>query len=294
MNHTTSTAGAAGGAARPKRVAAINDLSGLGRCSLTAALPILSVLGVQACPLPTAVLSNQTCYDSFAMVDLTDRMPDMVAEWKKRVDHFDGVYTGFLANPGQVDTILRFIDVFAGPQTLLLVDPVMGDEGTAYPTTTRPLFERLQVLVRRAQVITPNLTEACILTGTPFESLEEAALLEQAEDMAQTLLGLGPQTVVVTGIRTGAKLYNLALSRETRHLCETPIVGGGYSGTGDILASILCGCLVQGRAMAEALELATRFITRGIRSAYEAGTDPNDGIDFENCLPMLLDKLPRT
>ena len=146
-----------------KKIAVIQDLSGLGKCSLTAAIPVISVMGVQAVPLPTAVLSNQTGYSSYYCDDYTDRMGQIMDQWEKREFHPDGIYTGFLAGEKQADQILRFYDRFCGNETLVLVDPVMGDNGRAYGIYTEGLRERLLEQAGRPQVITPNLTEALML-----------------------------------------------------------------------------------------------------------------------------------
>ena len=146
-----------------KKIAVINDLSGLGKCSLTAAIPVISVMGVQACPLPTAVLSNQTGYESYFCEDFTEHMEPYMEQWKKRGFFPDGIYTGFLSDDKQADRILKFMDAFAGKDTLILTDPVMGDDGAVYPIYTEELRSRFCELTRRSYVITPNLTEALLL-----------------------------------------------------------------------------------------------------------------------------------
>ena len=146
-----------------KKIAVINDLSGLGKCSLTAAIPVISVMGVQACPFPTAVLSNQTGYETYFCEDLTRQMTPYMEQWKKRGFIPDGIYTGFLSDEKQADKILKFMDLFAGEETLILTDPVMGDDGEVYPIYTEGLRSRFRELVSRSYVITPNLTEALLL-----------------------------------------------------------------------------------------------------------------------------------
>ena len=146
-----------------KKIAVIQDLSGLGKCSLTAAIPVISVMGVQAVPLPTAVLSNQTGYPSYYCDNYTEHMEQIMDEWEKRGFSPDGIYTGFLADEEQADKILDFFRRFRKEKTVVLVDPVMGDNGGAYGIYTEGLRERMVQLVRSAQVITPNLTEALLL-----------------------------------------------------------------------------------------------------------------------------------
>lgn len=271
-----------------KRVALINDLSGLGGCSLTAALPVLSVMGVRACPMPTAVLSNQTAYDSFQMVDMTDHFMAFTEEWKKRAGYFDAIATGFLGSPRQADMVHQFIDHFGQPGTLVLVDPVMGDDGKTYPTATPAYREKIRALVARADMITPNLTEACLLTDTPYTGLSSSHKLEEAEAMAKKMLAMGPQIVVVTGIRIGERVYNLACRENEKVVSSTPMLGNGYSGAGDLMTAVLLGGILQGRGLKATLDLASSFIAESVALAYRSGTDPNDGVNFECKLPMLL------
>ena len=151
-----------------KKIAVINDLSGFGRCSLTAAISVHSAMGVQACPLPTAILTAQTGYPSYYCDDYTDKMEHYRTEWKKMGQHFDGIYTGFVAGEAQIRQIFNFIDTFDSPDTFLLVDPVMGDNGRTYSIFTPPLLSQMRRLAMRADIITPNLTEFCLLAEADY------------------------------------------------------------------------------------------------------------------------------
>ncbi len=283
-----------------KRVATINDLSGLGKCSLTVALPVLSVFGVQACPLPTAVLTNQTGFSSFYLDDYTDKIPHYIEQWQKRQVQFDGIYTGFLANEAQVAEILEFIRCFRNPNTLLLVDPVMGDHGKIYSTYTPVLCEKMKYLVSLADAITPNLTEACILTDTDYNSLiahqADADYLERIAQLGRQLTTLGPQTVVITGIHVFSSeencdyIYNITVADNQVSYAKSRTYGGGYSGTGDIFASVLCGYLIQGRSAKAAVQKAASFIEAALKDTFAAGIDRNEGILFEQHLRMLLEE----
>ena len=188
---------------RVPKVAAINDLSGLGRCSLTAAIPILSAMGVQACPLPTAVLSNQTGFESFASIDLSKQISRFSHEWRKRGVIFDGIYTGFLNGPVQAGQIADWIDQFRTPQTHVLVDPVLGDRGHIYPVFDHAMVTATRALIAKADIITPNLTEACILAGVGYEEAMRSDGLEAVRLAACALREQGPSTVVITGIPRG-------------------------------------------------------------------------------------------
>ena len=276
------------------KVAAIHDLSGLGKCSLTAAIPVLAAMGVQACPLPTAVLSNQTGFPSYACVDLTRHLDGFSREWEKRGVRFDGIYTGFLCGTRQVRAVERFLDRFYQPGTLLLVDPVLGDNGKLYPVFGRTMCDSLKSLVARADVITPNLTEACILTGGDYEVASRAEGLEPVWEIAEQLAGMGPRTVIITGVHRRDQICNAGYDarKGRRFSVGNRSVGSGrsYSGTGDLLASVLCGGLVRGDTAEAALERAARLLEASISDMEADGTDPNEGIAFENHLDLLIGK----
>lgn len=156
-----------------KKIAVINDLSGFGKCSLTAAISVIAAMGVQPCPLPTAVLSAQTGYPSYYCDDYTDRMELIYREWEKMQVHFDGIYIGFLSGEHQIEKVLEFLDMFLKKDTFLLVDPVMGDNGVRYPFFTTEIVSAMKELTSRADIITPNLTELCLLTGTDYRMIKE-------------------------------------------------------------------------------------------------------------------------
>ena len=272
------------------KVAAINDLSGLGKCSLTAAIPILSVMGVQACPLPTAALSNQTGFPSYACVDLSGHMAEFAALWDRQGVRFDGIYTGFLCSVEQVALAGRFIDTFARPETVVLVDPVLGDDGRFYPLFDHRMQAALTGLAARAGVITPNLTEARLLAGLAPDPTTPPQGLEPVWELAQQLTRLGPHTVVVTGVHWQDRIWNLGYCAKDgrRFSASTRRMGGGFSGTGDILASVLCGGLVRGEPPAQALGRAAALLEASIAESCAAGTDPREGVAFEHHLHLLL------
>lgn len=276
------------------KVAVVNDLSGLGKCSLTTALPILSVMGIQACPLPTGILSNQTGFPSYKCVDLTDHLAAFAGEWMLRRVSFDGIYTGFLCNPKQAALTGRFLDDFSGPETLVLVDPVLGDNGCIYPALEEAMGGAVGDLIRRADVITPNFTEACLLTGAAGYHPDS---LSQAWDMAEKLAERGPSIVAVTGIRQGEDVCNalyLAKTRERFAVRNRWIGPHSFSGTGDILAAVLCAGLVGGLCAPDALSLAARFLEASVAEAAADGVDPNEGVAFEHHLHLLIGKEPST
>lgn len=281
-----------------KRIAVINDLSGLGKCSLTAAIPVLSVMGVQACPLPTAILSNQTGYESYYYDDYTKHMDAYTDEWSKRGLTLDGIYTGFLGSELQAEKILRFIDVFQKPDTLLLVDPVMGDSGQTYDIYTETFGTQMKRLVQRADIITPNLTELCILTDTDYSSLTARSgapdYLETIAAIGQKLLAQGIKTVIITGILYQSptdrekRYYNLVLEENAVTPISSAIHGGSYSGTGDLLASVVCAGMVRGDSALESVRRAVHFLETALAETANEQIPKNDGINFEPYLQLLL------
>ena len=273
------------------KVAAINDLSGLGKCSLTAAIPILSVCGVQAVPMPTAVLSNQTAFESYTGIDLSMDMPMIAAEWKKRKVSFDGIYTGYLSGVSQVEWVEQFMQEFANPQTKIFVDPVLGDEGVYYRGFGDEMSQAMKKLCGKADVITPNLTEVLFLLGKKADLKAESQNLEQIRSYAKQLSQLGPKTVIITGVSQGEKIWNIGYSAKEDSFFEvsTQKTGEGYSGTGDILTSVICGCMIKGESPQKALKKAAAFLQASIEEAVEDKTDPNEGVAFEHHLSLLFD-----
>ncbi|NSD37302.1 pyridoxamine kinase [Blautia glucerasea] len=285
-----------------KKIAVIQDLSGLGKCSLTAAIPVISVMGVQAVPLPTAVLSNQTGYSSYYCDDYTEHMEQIMTEWEKRKFSPDGIYTGFLADEEQADKILDFFQRFRTENTMVLVDPVMGDNGRAYGIYTEGLREKMLQLVGNAHVITPNLTEALLLLyGKEGMEKRYASLLELDGRKRLEQIGkigeqlkkeYGLQAAVITGVESQAELCvhqmgNLVVENGHSSWCFAPKIGGSYSGTGDLFASVLSAGLVKEMSMMSCVELAVNFLSKAIAQTVQEGTDRNDGVCFEAYLGEL-------
>ena len=281
-----------------KRVALINDLSGFGKCSLTAAIPVISVMGMQACPLPTAILTAQTGFGDFFCDDFTDRMDCFTEQWKKMEVSFDGIYSGYLASPSQIEKVMYFLEQFQEEDTLYLADPVMGDQGAFYSMVSVEFLEGMRKLSQMADVITPNLTELCFLSGVDYESViaysMEANYIDKIKSLCEKILlkAKKPQTVIVTGIlrEKERKEYigNLVVSMDQNFYMETPYTGMGFSGTGDLFASVICGSLVKGLSMQEAVEKATCFLQEAIGEATRERIPRNHGVNFEKYLSRLL------
>ena len=284
-----------------KKIAVLNDLSGMGKCSLTAAIPVISVMGIQACPLPTAVLSAQTGFPSYYCDDYTDRMDAIMEEWKKMDFYPDGIYTGFLADARQADKAVEFIEQFAKEDTKILIDPVMGDNGEEYPIYTEALCEKMRFLVRRATVITPNLTEALLLLygarrahvlWKELSLMDEERLLKFTESTGKELSKEFDTEVVITGIDLPARenhqeMGNLICKDGVQTWVSTVKEGGSYSGTGDLFASVLSAGMVKGIDTVDSVHTAVKFLAKGIHDAVVEGTDRNEGICFERYLSEL-------
>lgn len=281
-----------------KKAVLINDLSGLGKCSLTAAIPVLSVMGIQACPMPTAVLTSQTGFKSFYCNDCTDKLDYYTQEWKKLGFQPDGIYTGFLSSEKQVDKILNFINSFETENTLVLVDPVMGDGGRTYSLFTDTLACKMKKLVTAADVITPNLTECCILCDIDYcefvKNAESPDFIDRIAELGKALLKrYGVKIVIITGIEHKdsdgtIRVLNLVASDEEVFCVSCKKIGGSYSGTGDLFASVIFSGLLRGDSLRDTVNLAVNFIETSLHDTVNLGIDRNEGIEFEKNLNLLL------
>ncbi|KOS68176.1 pyridoxine kinase [Lysinibacillus contaminans] len=281
-----------------KKVAVIQDISSFGKCSLTAAIPVLSVMGVQAVPLPTAILTAQTGYPSFYCKDLTSKMDIFVDEWSKLGATFDGIHTGFVTGKEQIDNIFQFLSVFHSSETKLLVDPVMGDMGEVYKMFTGDLLDRMKELVKRADIITPNVTECCLLTGLSYEKLQS---YQDDSDYFQALDEAGHQlqqatgaNVIITGLNPppvdANKRYvgNMYVDADRLFYSIRDYNGESYSGTGDLFASVIMGGMMRGQDLVESMKLAETFLAAAIEATSKEQVPREAGVNFEQFLRMLL------
>ncbi|WP_342535782.1 pyridoxamine kinase [Lysinibacillus sp. FSL K6-1151] len=281
-----------------KKVAVIQDMSSFGKCSLTAAIPVLSVMGVQAVPLPTAILTAQTGYSSFYCEDLTSKMDYFVDEWSKLGATFDGIHTGFVTGKEQIDNIFRFLDVFHANETTLLVDPVMGDHGEVYKMFTGELLDRMKELVKCADIITPNVTECCLLTGLSYEKLQrypnDIEYIQGLEEAGQQLQQATGANVIITGLNppttAAGKRYvgNMFVDAERSFHSIRNYNGESYSGTGDLFASVVMGGMMRGQDLVESMKLAETFLAAAIEATSKEQVPREAGVHFEQFLRMLL------
>ena len=273
----------------PPKLAMINDIAGYGRCSTTESLPIISAMKVQACLIPTSIFSNHTGFPLHFMHDCTPYMRDYLKVWEELGFTFDGVYCGFLGSAEQVSIVKDYLA--ACPDTCFILDPVMGDHGKAYRTITPEHCEKLKELLSRANIITPNITEACLLTDTPYR--ESGWTEEQLTLLTKQLHAMGPERIVITGLREGEDYINFISQRDddfktTVH--RTPTAGRSWHGTGDIFASIIAADAVKGVPFLQSVEKAASFVRTCIRASIELDIPEKDGVCFENFLHLLMDQ----
>ncbi len=275
-----------------KKVAVINDLSGFGKCSLTAAIPVLNVQGIQVCPLPTAVLSNQTGYPDYCSVNFTENISSFINQWKKLEPHFDGILTGFVSDIKQIKIIEDFCRDFKKDDTILVVDPVMADNGKIYPVYSDELCNEVKRLAMNADIITPNLTEFCVLTDTDYSEIIKYAYSDKIvsflTEKAKLLFENGIKTVIVTSVPVNEGMVtNCIITPNGIETVSSRKFAGSFSGTGDLFASVVCGAVLKGESVYDAVCRATRFLEASISATVCECTRPEDGICFEPFLKLL-------
>lgn len=292
-----------------KRVLTVQDISCVGKCSLTAAIPVISAMGIEVCPLPTAILSNHTAFSSFSFLDLTDKIPEILNEWKKQGFHFDAIYTGYLGSIKQIDLVHKILDEFAQNDTLVVIDPCMADNGKLYTGFSQDFVQQMAKLCGRANVILPNMTEACFLVNQDYDIFTHTN--ESITKLMEKLLSLGANHVVLKGVdfssdKIGAAYYSQKNNNDSRNLIGKSIIENSiddmkiyfhhrydenFHGTGDLFASVVTGALVLKKELKEAVEIACDFIQESIECTL---SNPNYnwyGVEFESALRNLSQKL---
>ena len=274
---------------KTKKIVAIHDLSGVGRVSLNVVIPILTNMGFQVVPLPTAILSNHTQYPHFTFLDLTDEMRKIIAEWEKLDVSFDTFYSGYLGSPEQVGIVNNFIKKFRKEEDIVVIDPVLGDNGKLYTGFDNRIVEEMRYLIGSADVITPNLTELSLLLDIAYE---EKNTDEQLKDHLLKLSEKGPEIVIITNVpvvnephKTSVYAYNRTGNRFWKVKC--PYLPAHYPGVGDTFTSVLTGALMQGDSLPIALERATQFCYQGITATFGYDYDSREGIMLEKVLHNL-------
>lgn len=269
------------------KVAAIHDLSGVGRCSLSVILPTMSAQGIQVCPVPTAILSAHTGgFGDVVLRDLTDYISPALEHYKRLNYKFDCVYSGFLASTEQIDHCLEFFEYYK--DALKVVDPVMADNGKPYKTCSTELCSRMGELAAIADIITPNITEAAMLLGE--NPLQPDVAMQKIKSYLVRLSELGPKIVVITSVFSDGKTYNVGYDRDHSKFWRIPynLINAHYPGTGDVFASVLTGSILRGDSLPIAMNRATAFLERAIKTTYSYSTDSREGIMLESCLDFLI------
>ena len=279
-----------------KKVAAIHDLSGYGRSSLTSIIPILSSMKLQVCPVPTAVLSTHTGgFEGFSFLDLTDYMEQHIAHWKKLGLEFDCIYSGFLGSPRQIKIVADFVDFFGHKNNLTVIDPVLGDNGRLYGTMGNEMVEEMKKLIGKADIITPNFTEVTFLLDKEYK--KEISESEVKECLIE-LAAMGPKIVIATSVpdedshSTDRKTNVVAYDRENNVFWKVSCkyIPASYPGTGDAYTSVVIGSLLQGDSLPIAIERGVQFITQCILASYGFKYPNREGVLLERMLDVL--KMP--
>ncbi|MCR4846239.1 MAG: pyridoxamine kinase [Eubacterium sp.] len=274
-----------------KRILTIQDISCLGKCSVTVALPIISAMGVETTILPTAVLSTHTMFPNFTVKDLTDQLIPITEHWKSQNVKFDAIYTGYLGSAEEIEIAKKIFADFGGDDTLIFIDPVMADNGKLYPAFDMEYAKLNAGLCGYADVIVPNLTEACFMTDTEYREDYDK---EYIEELLDKLSKLGAKKVILTGIaftegKTG--VYGIDTETGERIVYENDHVDATFHGTGDIFASVSVGAITRGLDMNTAFKLAADYTAKTINVTLENPDKPWYGVDFEATIPELVDEL---
>ena len=275
-----------------KRIVTIQDISCVGKCSLTVALPIISAMGVETAIIPTAVLSTHTMFQGFTFRDLTSDINPIMDHWTKEGFEFDAIYTGYLGSFEQIDLMKSLFSRFRGKQTKVIVDPCMADNGKLYPGFTPEFAKAMAGLCSQADIIVPNLTEASFMLGIPYvaKGYDKAYI----EDLLRKLAGLGAKQVVLKGIefskgKIGIASYNSENGEISWYFHRKMTTS--FHGTGDIFASVLTGALTRGLSLEKSYALAGDFVVQSIKKTLSHEDHNTYGVDFEAAFPMLVRRL---
>lgn len=276
-----------------KRIVTIQDISCVGKCSLTVALPIISAMGVEAAVVPTAVLSTHTAFKGFTFRDLTEDIDPIAEHWKKENIGFDAIYTGYLGSFEQLNLVSKFFDGFGTDGNLIIVDPVMGDFGKLYPGFTQEFADKMAELCGKADIIVPNMTEASFMLGIEYKETYDEAY---AKDVLKKLCVHGTKKAVLTGInyvegKIGVMCYDSEKDSYYTYFREK--INASYHGTGDVFASTLTGALVKGFSFEESLNIAVDYTVECIRATSEDPTSRWYGVNFEETIPYLINRISK-
>lgn len=276
-----------------KRIVTIQDISCVGKCSLTVALPIISAMGIETVVIPTAVLSTHTAFKNFTYRDLTGDLPKIAKHWKQEKFDFDGIYTGYLGSIEQIDILKEFFKQFKTPNNFIFIDPVMADNGKLYAGFDEKFVREMKELCKMADIIVPNLTEASYMLETEYK---ESCSEQEIKGMLIKLSNLGPKYVVLTGVsfnenKLGVMSYNKETNKFFTYFKEK--VPAKYHGTGDIFASTLVGAITNRNTLEEGLKVAVDYVWETINDTYKTNKKDVYGVNFETKIPYLIDRIKK-
>lgn len=274
-----------------KRVVTIQDISCVGKCSLTVALPIISAMGIETAVIPTAVLSTHTAFKNFTYRDLTGDLPKIAKHWKQEKFNFDGIYTGYLGSIEQIDILKEFFKQFKTPDNFIFIDPVMADNGKLYAGFDANFVKEMKKLCKMADIIVPNLTEASYMLGKEYKEIYSE---QEIKDILIELSNLGPKYVVLTGVsfkdnKLGVMSYNKETNEFFTYFKEK--IPAKYHGTGDIFASTLVGAITNNNTLEEGLKIAVDYVWETINDTYKTNKKDAYGVNFETKIPYLINRI---
>lgn len=274
-----------------KRIVTIQDISCVGKCSLTVALPIISAMGIETAVIPTALLSTHTAFKNFTYRDLTGDLPKIAKHWKQEKFNFDGIYTGYLGSIEQIDILKEFFKQFKTPDNFIFIDPVMADNGKLYAGFDANFVKEMKKLCKMADIIVPNLTEASYMLEKEYKEIYSE---QEIKDILIELSNLGPKYVVLTGVsfnenKLGVMSYNKETNEFFTYFKEK--IPAKYHGTGDIFASTLVGAITNNNTLEEGLEIAVDYVWETINDTYKTNKKDAYGVNFENKIPYLINRI---
>jgi pyridoxine kinase len=277
-----------------KKAALINDISCIGRCSMTVAMPILSSCGIESVPVPTGIFSAHTEFEGFVREDLTENIDLFANHWKNLGIRFDCIYSGYLASHKQAESVQRFLLDFKKSDTLCIVDPVMGDNGVFYKEIDDSFVGDMRFLCSVADIIVPNVTEACMLAG--IEMSKEQYDMDFIKELIISLRNLGTEKIVVTGVdfgdgQIGCAVYDSLTGKA--NMFFTPKTEGRFPGTGDVFASALTAAVMNGQSFNDSVQTAMGFTYKCVEATLEAGTERKYGLCFEPQIKNLIKAIER-
>ena len=269
-----------------KRIVTIQDISCVGKCSLTVALPVISSMGIETSIIPTAVLSTHTLWDNYMCEDLTEKIPLIAKHWKEEKFTFDAIYTGYLGSIKQIDIICRFIDEFKKDSNFVFVDPAMADNGELYKDFNEEFANKMRILCGKADIIVPNLTEACLLTDTEYKKEYDN---EYITNVLKKLTELGSAKAIITGAHYNGKYGIISYDSKADELSfyAHKKINRIFYGTGDIFSSACVGALTKGFSLAKSVEIAGEFVFKSIEETMNDKDARFYGVNFEQALPTL-------